>query len=168
MRTKALKLDRGMRWIPRGEAGQSLVEAALVAPVFFLLLMGAAELARVAYVAIEVSNAARSGAQYGAQSSGTYGDTTGIQTAASGDASNVSGVSTTSSIGYQCSDGTTVTPPSTSNGGKASCASGAQPLARVVVTSSANFNPLIHIPGLPTTFPISSTATETCLDTDCQ
>lgn len=170
---KSLELDSGMRRVRRGETGQSLVEAALVAPMFFLLLMGAAELARVAYVAIEVSNAARAGAQYGAQGAGTYSDGssssstsggTGISNAANTDASNVSGITTTSTVGYACSDGTTVTTPSSSNNGKASCASGAQPLATVIVTSSASFNPLIHIPGLPTTFPISSTATETCLD----
>lgn len=164
MKMKSLKLGSCMRPNRRGEFGQSLVEAAVVAPIFFLLLMGAAELARVAYVAIEVSNAARSGAQYGAQGSATYGDSTGIATAATGDAHDVSGLTTTSTIGYMCSDGTTVTPPTSSNNGKASCASGAQCIPTVIATSIANFDPLIHLPGLPNTFTISSSATETCLD----
>ncbi|HEV2323899.1 MAG TPA: TadE/TadG family type IV pilus assembly protein [Terracidiphilus sp.] len=165
---KCLKRGKWMGRSRRGETGQSLVEAALVAPIFFLLLMGAAELARVAYVAIEVSNAARSGAQFGAQSTKTYNDGTGIATAASDDASNVSAtqtINTTFAIGYACSDGTTAIPPSTSNNGKASCASGAQAIPTDIVTSSVNFDPLIHIPGLPSTFTISSSATETC--TDC-
>lgn len=149
-----------MRWFRRGEAGQSLVEAAVAAPMFFLLLMGAGELARVAYVAIEVSNAARAGAQYGAQSSANWGDSTGIATAASEDAANVSGLTTTSSTGNTCSDGTAAT----SSNGTVSCASGAQPLGTVTVTSSASFDPLIHIPGLPTTMNLSSSATETCGD----
>ena len=159
MKMRFLKFGEGF-WSRRGEAGQSLVEAAVAAPLFFLLLMGAGELARVAYVAIEVSNAARAGAQYGAQGSGNYGDTTGISTAASNDAANVSGLTTTSTTGSICSDGTAVT---TTNG-QNSCASGAQPLNTVIVTSSASFDPLIHIPGLPSTINLSSSATETCLD----
>ena len=53
------------------EDGQSLVELALTVPILLLLLLGAAELARVAYAAIEVSNAAEAAVRYGAQNSTT-------------------------------------------------------------------------------------------------
>lgn len=171
MKMRIQKIGEGF-WGRRGEAGQSLVEAAVAAPLFFLLLMGAGELARVAYVAIEVSNAARAGAQYGAQGSGTFSDGskysttadgTGIATAASEDAANVTGLTTTSTTGYICSDGTAATAPTTTNN-QATCASGAQPINTVTVTTSASFDPLIHIPGLPSTINLSSSATETCLD----
>src|SRR5579871_1490431 len=91
------------------EGGQALVETALVFPILITLLIGTAELARVVYAAIEVSNAARAGAQYGAQSGFTASDTTGIATAAASDAANLTGLTTTSSYSCVCSDGTAST-----------------------------------------------------------
>ena len=53
------------------EVGGSLVETALTAPLLLtLLIFGSVEFARVAYAAIEVTNAARAGVSYGAQSGG--------------------------------------------------------------------------------------------------
>jgi Flp pilus assembly protein TadG len=54
----------------RCESGQALVELALMMPIMMLLLVGALALARVAYAAIEVSNAAKAAVQYGASSGG--------------------------------------------------------------------------------------------------
>src|SRR5580704_13108987 len=61
------------------ECGQSLIELAFVIP--FLLLVGIIEIGRFAFYSIVVANAARAGAQYGAQSLATAADTTGISTA---------------------------------------------------------------------------------------
>lgn len=161
----------GMRG--RRESGQALVEVAIVAPVFFLMLMGSAELARIAYMAIEVANAARAAAQYASQNAGTMSDnqnnnssSNGLLTAAQTDGYNVnlaSGLTATAAIGYTCSDGSSATTSSTA---LPSCASGAVALPYVTVTSTAVFNPLIHIPGLPSSLTLSSQATETCVD--CQ
>lgn len=152
----------------RGERGQALVEAAVVAPVFFLLLMGSAELARVAYMAIEVANAARAGVQYASQNEKTIGDTTGITLAAQKDGYDVnlvSGLSATASKGqYTCADGTTAV--TVTAGNLPSCNSGATAIPTVTVTTTATFDPLVHIPGLPSTFTLTSSATETC--NDCQ
>ena len=70
-------------------SGQALVELALTLPLFFLVLMGTAELARVVYVLLEVTNAAEAAARYGAQNSTTASDTAGIQRAAQIDAANI-------------------------------------------------------------------------------
>jgi Flp pilus assembly protein TadG len=154
----------------RRASGQALIEVAIVAPVFFLLLMGSAELARIAYMAIEVANAARAAAQYASQNAGTMSDnqnnnatSNGTAAAASNDAYNMTSLATTATIGYTCSDGTSA---ATSSTALPSCASGAVALPYVTVTTSAVFNPLIHIPGLPSSFTLSSSATETCVD--CQ
>lgn len=56
---------------PRSDRGSAFVELALVLPLLSLVLVGAAELGRIAYFAIEVSNAARAGAAYGSQNSST-------------------------------------------------------------------------------------------------
>ena len=60
---------------PAGEAGSAIVELALVVPMLAFVLIGAAELGRIAYAAIEVSNAARAAVAFAAQ-----GPTTAMET----------------------------------------------------------------------------------------
>ena len=170
MGVKLLGFGSWMKSRRRGESGQALVEAAVVAPVFFLMLMGSAELARVAYMAIEVANAARAGAQYASQNAGTMEDnqnnnssSNGTLAAAQNDGYNVSGLSVTATPGTTCSDGSSAT---TSTSALPSCATGAVALPYITVTASAQFSPIVHIPGLPSSFTLSSSATETCVD--CQ
>jgi Flp pilus assembly protein TadG len=67
------------------EAGSSTMEVVLLSPVLFLILFATLDLGRWAFLAIEVSSAARAGAQYGGQNRGTALDTSGIQTAAQND-----------------------------------------------------------------------------------
>ena len=71
------------------EAGQSIVELALTLPILVLLLLGAVEFGRFAYFAIEISNAAKAAAQYGAQKSLTAADVSGMQAVAASDAPEV-------------------------------------------------------------------------------
>ena len=60
---------------PERRAGQSLVELALAFPVLLLLLLGTIDLGRVFFDYIEIRNAAREGAGYGAH---FPADSTGI------------------------------------------------------------------------------------------
>ena len=59
-------LERGMRCLrlPRSR-GQAIVETALLLPILMLLTMGSADLGRVFYYSIEITNAAREGARQG-------------------------------------------------------------------------------------------------------
>src|ERR1700722_2857907 len=75
--------------VRQGAAGQSLVELALVLPILLLLMIGIIEVGRFAYYSILVSNAARAGAQYGAQGLVNAADAAGIQTAAANDGQNL-------------------------------------------------------------------------------
>ena len=140
----------------RGEAGHSLVEAALILPLLTVILVGGGELARVAYAAIEVSNAAHAGAQYGAQNGGTASDATGIATAAASDAANLTTLTTTSSFSCICSDGSAST-----------CAPGdcqnSHTEETVTVNTQATINPVFHIKGLPTTYTVKGQAIQKCL-----
>ena len=138
------------------DAGQALVETALIFPMLVALLIGAAEFARVAYAAIEVANAARAGVQYGAQSGSNASDSTGIATAASKDAANVTGLVTTSSIACICSDGTASTCANTD------CAS-SHTEEILTVNTQATIDPLIHVPGLPRTYTIKGKAIQKCV-----
>jgi Flp pilus assembly protein TadG len=120
-----------------------------------LILLGAAEFGRVAYAAVEVSNAARAGAAYAAQNGSTASDTTGIATAAANDAANLTGLTTTSSHSCVCSDGTS----STCTAGDCSASHIEE---TVTVNTQVSFDPLIHLPGLPTAFTLKGQAVQKC------
>ncbi len=154
-----LRNDRTRKWsdiarsipLKRNDRGQALVELALMFPIFILLLVGAAEFGRLAYAAIEVSNAARAGASYGAQSHITASDFTNIQLAATQDALNVSGVSATAADSCACSSGGTIT----CSTALTSCPSPNRIIEYVQVNTSGTIDPLFHYPGLPTTFTLT-------------
>ncbi|MBC7223227.1 MAG: pilus assembly protein [Anaerolineae bacterium] len=59
--------------------GQSLVELAALLPVLIVVLLGIAEFSRLRYAYITVDNAARVGAQYGAQSEEATHDVGGLR-----------------------------------------------------------------------------------------
>jgi Flp pilus assembly protein TadG len=134
------------------ERGQSLVELAFVLPVLLLLLVGIIEIGRFAYYGILVANAARAGAQYGAQSLAAAADTTGISNAGTNDAPGITAPNTltvTSTQSCGCSTtslGTCGTPTV--------CAAGRW-LVYVQVTATGSFNSLFSYPGLPKTFAVT-------------
>ncbi len=137
------------------EAGQALVETAVIFPILITLLLGTVELARVVYAAIEVSNAARAGAQYGAQSGFTASDTTGIATAATNDAANLTGLTVTSSYSCVCSDGSASTCQPTD-------CTNSRIEQTLTVNTQATIDPIIHIHGLPTTYTLKGQAIQAC------
>lgn len=139
----------------RNGRGQALVELALLMPIFILLILGAAEFGRLAYAAIEVSNAARAGVAYGAQTHITASDGAGMTAAALADAPNVSTISVSSVSNFcVCSTGGSLT----CTNALASCPSPARVIEYVQVNTTANVNPLIHVPGLPNTFTLHGQA----------
>jgi len=127
----------------RRQRGQGMVELAVVVPVLLLLLFVGADLARGFYLAIEVSNAARAGAQYASHSVATATDTTAISNAATLDAANVPSLSVSSSY---C----TCLSPTPS--GETACASSYctdSPNANYVqVNTSATFTTIMKYPGV--------------------
>lgn len=128
-----------------GDDGQALVEISLTLPLLLLMLLGAVELARVTYAAIEVSNAAKAGAQYGSQGGAYSTDVPGIQTAAQNEALwlynlNTSNFNTTASLSFICSDGTA------SDGSNVSCSS-SQIEQILTVQTVVTYDPLIYFPG---------------------
>jgi hypothetical protein len=156
------------------ESGQTLIEFALMLPFMMLLLLGIAEIGRAAFITIKVTNAATAGASYGSQNSanasqtgatcppstvcltmpiaalcdangdqGLYNCATGILTAPNTVATN----------GCQCDsgNGASCKPMPAGNCSTISCGSG-QVVECVQVTTHADFDPLFHFPGLPTTY----------------
>lgn len=134
-----------IRKLVKNSEGQALVEASLTTPFLAMVLLGAVEVARVAYASIQVSNAAKAAVQYGAQSTATAADLTGIENAALDDASGVSGLTTTVSASGICSNGNSC------SGTGGSClptdCSGAHPEEIITVDTSATITPSIYLPG---------------------
>lgn len=132
------------------EDGASLLELALVFPIFVLLLLGSVDFGRGYYLAIEVAGAAHAGAVYGSQNPT---DTAGMKTAAQDDAPDVPGLTvTTPTYGCECANGTNYS---------ASCATtptctGSNVVKRVNVTVSATYKPLFAWPVLGNLFNPSS------------
>jgi Flp pilus assembly protein TadG len=133
------------------EDGDALIEVAVGISVCITLLLGAAECGRLAYAGIEVSNAAHTGAEYGAQSRTYAADTANITAAAIQDASNVRGLTATATYFCQCSDGTTSTCAPTD-------CSTSRIITYVQVNTSATVDPQIYLPGLPKAYTLSGKA----------
>ena len=130
--------------------GQSTVELALLVPVVALVLVAAADFARVYYMSTALVSAARAGAEYGAQSTTLASDTSGMQQAALNDTSNLTGVTATASKFCEC-------PPSTTHVTCTSpCSAGME--MYVQVNTSANFHTLVNYPGIPSTVTLHESA----------
>jgi Flp pilus assembly protein TadG len=131
----------------RDDVGQAFVELALVLPIFVVLLVGAAELGRLVYASIEVSNAARAGVAYGAQNHNTASDSAGIQAAATQDGPNLTSLQAVATQSCSCSDGTAIT---CANAGT-TCLSPGRIIEVVQVTTSADVDTIFHLPAIPNT-----------------
>lgn len=147
---------RLLRYAARAESGSALVELALSMPILILLFVGAAEFASLSYKAIEVSDAAMAAVQYGTQSLATEADTTGIQTAATNDAANITLGPTTVTPSCICSDGTAST-----------CAAGdcsSSTMEHILtVQTQATVDPGFHLIGLPTSYTLYGQAVQKVL-----
>jgi Flp pilus assembly protein TadG len=148
-----------------GECGSALVEAALTAPLLLLMLLGATEFGRVAYMSIQVSNAAKAAVQYGAQNQITAIDTAGMQKVAQLEVSSLisSGVTVTVNTAANCScssPDTSTTPFNCLDATTLSCASPSFVEQTLSVTVTAPFDPLIHVTGLPGPFTLKGHAVQ--------
>jgi Flp pilus assembly protein TadG len=133
--------------------GQSVLEIALLAPVLLLMLVGAIEIGRYAYFAIEATSAARAGVQYGAQSLTDSKDIAGIQGAALNDAPELQRLNITAKDLCACSNN-----PSQYVGCPARRCGGGHPVVFLQVNTTAQVPSLFHYPGLPATFTASGQA----------
>jgi Flp pilus assembly protein TadG len=148
----------------RGEAGNALVEVSITLPLLFLLILGATDLARVFYTAIELTNAARAGAQFGAASLGNSGNIAGMQNEAT-NAVNMSGVTATASRLCQCASDTgtfSATSPSANDCTVApatACPANSDRVITVTVTTTKSFSTIASVPGFASPMSLTRTAT---------
>jgi Flp pilus assembly protein TadG len=165
----------------RNNSGSALVELALTTPLLLGVLLGVAEIGRIAYAAIEVQSSARAGAAYAAQNPGTaFGSTTGgspvaaIELAAQNDASNITDLTFPTAPTQACvcetnyASGATptfnsTTPVSCTASAISSCpavtsTSTSYVVEYVVVNTQATVKTMFHYPGIPTSFTLNGTA----------
>ena len=127
------------------ERGQALLELSLILPLLLLLTVGIIEIGRLAYYSIEVSNAARSGAQYGTQSLAAAANTPNIITAAQNDVPDI-GAGLSVSTAQTCGCAANTLSPVCGGGG---CP---YPMVYLTVTTQYTWNSLFHYPGIPVSF----------------
>jgi uncharacterized protein (UPF0333 family) len=166
--TKNERVERRPATHPRrlNEAGQALLEFALVLPILCLLSVGITDLGRAAAVTIMVNNAATAGVEYGAQNLTTAKDVVGMQTAATSDTSgnNLPGMLTfpnspqspNPTYGCMCDTGqgescTYPVPAQTTCSNILSNCSG-QVVQCVQVVTQMNYNSILYFPGIPTSY----------------
>lgn len=157
----------------RKETGTALIETALTVPLLFLMLLGAAEFAQVAFAGIEVSNAARAAADYGGSSHGAASDwaltgstySGGVVAAATNDAANLSGVSVTGiTLSCSCSPSSSVSSPTqpSSCTDNTTCSSQKVSMVETItVNTQATYSPMIHYPGGPLSITLYGQASQT-------
>ena len=141
-------LRRSSRMRRHDGVAQASVELALSLPLLLMMLLVVVETGRAFYIAISVANAARAGVQYGAQNLSTAADNAGMQSAATNDAPNLSGMIAVASHFCKCSDGSASTCLATD-------CSGSHRLLYTQVNTSASYSPLINFMGIlpPITVP---------------
>jgi Flp pilus assembly protein TadG len=148
----------------RLERGAALVELAVTLPVLVALMIGIADFARVFYLAIELTNAARAAAQYGAKDLGAGGSVPLMRTAGEGSV-NLSGITVNPTRLCECANASatvTSTSPTANNCRDApsiSCpTSGTFRVITITVTASKDFTTIASYPGIPKTLSLTRVA----------
>ena len=148
---KAVDFHKVREMKTRGRAaqrGSSLIELACFVTVMFVpLLFLSVDFGRAYYMNIEVTNAARAGAQYAV--SNPSASVTNIQYVATKDALDVTGMTAVATVGCMCSDGlsaqtpcSTTTPP---------VYLGTRLVNFVQVNTQVTYTPIFPYPWLPST-----------------
>jgi Flp pilus assembly protein TadG len=142
------------------ETGAAFVELVVTLPVLVALLIGTADFARVFYTSIELTNAARAGAQYGASNLGASGDYAGMQSVAMSSV-NISGVTVpTKRRDCQCAlaDGSFPDTVLCEDPAATACPSPKFRVITVTVTARATYSTISRYPGIPRTLTIDRTS----------
>lgn len=145
----------------RTESGQSLIELAVSLPLFLVIIAGTAEMANIAWAAIQINNAARAGAQFASQNHANAVDTTNITQTAKNDAPSITNMQVTSQQTCTCVDstGTAGTPdPGCTTTTTTTCPSPNTIMIAVQVNTQAAITPFMHYAGLPASYTIKGRA----------
>jgi Flp pilus assembly protein TadG len=166
--TIVLERRRRGSGVLRSDAGAAFVELAIALPVLVVLVVGTADFARAFYYAIELTNAARAGAQYGSYNSAQSTETALIKTAAQNAAANIGLTAGDINVATACmcaaDDPLTTTPllqaPPTTPACSSTCTAGVRHMQETVtVTATKAFTTISRFPGIPNSLTLTRTAT---------
>ena len=162
MITRVFRYSRPAKVYRSGEEGSALVELAISLPLLFLMLLGAAEFARLAYASIEVANGAHAAAMYASYSLAASADSGGITNAANSDASNLVGGNAISvtSVTTACTCANTAYSPSNCSDNSTCNSNNTSMVTAVTVQTQSTFSPLIRIPGGALSFTLKGQSTQ--------
>ena len=153
------------RSLPECESGNALIELAASLPLYLVLILGAAEIANLAWASVQVNNAARAAAAYAAQSraNSSPANIANIALAAQNEApmfitSPSTQVTSTQACSCVGSDGSSAAIPCDQNA-LGACPSPGVIQVSVQVNIQAPVTPFVHYPGLPATYTVNSQAT---------
>jgi Flp pilus assembly protein TadG len=136
----------------RNERGSAFVELALVSLIMLPLFFGVLDYSRVFYFASQAQGAARAGTNFAIYDPPNHANITGMQTAATNDAANVSSPNTISATAtYYCECYGTTTQVSCTS----SCGSNSEMMEYAQVNTTLTFQTYFHYPLLPNTLTIN-------------
>ncbi len=126
--------------------GTTTVELAVVTPLLLLMMVGAADFARIFYHSITLANASGTGAFYGSQGHIQSASFSDISAVSRDDARNLDNVSTEAELFCDCPDST---PGSSVDCTDGDCGAYGYPRAYSLSTVQQTFEPMIPWPGIP-------------------
>lgn len=144
-----------LKALSRSVGGGAAVELAVILPVLLLIGIGVSDIGRVFFTGITVANAARAGAQWGAQSTAMSADTVAINLAATNDALDAGAITVSSRSFCQCDNNTGEVADCTAG----DCGAYGTYRLYVEVTASKVVNLIFQYPGFPGSVTLSRTAT---------
>lgn len=162
MMMRFLRYGKRSRMLRFSEEGSALVELALSVPALCMMLLGAAEFARIAYAAIEVTNAAHSAAVYAASSQAATADSSGITNAANADSPNLVGSSaiTVGTPTKSCTCSNTAYTPTSCSDNQTCQNHNSSMITAVTVNTQTTFSPMVSLPGWKPTITLKGSSTE--------
>jgi Flp pilus assembly protein TadG len=128
---------RPLSWLGRHDSGNMMIEFALILPVLSLMLFGMLDLGRYALQKSAMLEGARAGAQYGIMAPL---DSANINTTAQ-NATNLTGVTATNTVFYECTAGVSVSAGTT-------CTGGGSPKQYITVSLSRTFTSVLGANGV--------------------
>jgi Flp pilus assembly protein TadG len=140
----------------RQEHGAALVELALATPLLLILIVGVVDFARVFYLGMQVTDAARAGAQYGSSPAVNFNATTTQTRAQTASPQSAPTIATPVEV---CACVNDATAPTTLTAGACTAACADHRTVFVSVTASKAFSPIMRFPGVPSSVTISRTVT---------
>lgn len=135
------RLKRRSRRFCKSAHGAAAVELAIVLPVLLLLVIGVVDYGRVYYQSVIVSNAARAGAEWGAQGPSTSGDTVDMRKFANLDGAEAAPFQINARRYCRCYDVADLS--------CGACGDASAPSVFIEVTATDTLTTFIPYPGLP-------------------